>query len=85
MLLLYLISRHDYSNNHDVLSRFKCWVLGQGGHACAKSTVYQTTPTPVLAFLPATVTFGNENKSTPCWCPTALHGGFYLKAVFYSK
>jgi hypothetical protein len=30
MLLLYLISRHGYSNNHDVLSRFKFWVLGQG-------------------------------------------------------
>jgi hypothetical protein len=29
-----------------------------------------------------TVTFGNENKSAPCWCPMALHGGFYLKAVF---
>ena len=32
MLLLYLISRHGYSNNHDVLSRFKCSVLWEGGH-----------------------------------------------------
>jgi hypothetical protein len=53
MLLLYLISRHGYSNNLDVLIRFKCWVPGQGGHACEKSTVYQTTPTPVVAFIPS--------------------------------
>ena len=63
MLLMYLISRHDYSNNHDVLSRFKCSVLGQGGRACAKSRVYQTTPTPVLAL--RTASYCTENEWTP--------------------